>query len=255
MRRKYPKTEELVNNLPVKEVKKPLLKDSNEKVFDISKISINLKCKNENQKKFLHLIGEKEIIIAAGYAGTGKSILACMKSLQLLKEGKYKKIILIKSMTTLRDQELGHLPGSIDDKMMGAMFSFMYNFHKLIGEENTTALIENGYIQIIPLAFIRGLSIDDSIIIADELQNLSLDVCQTLLTRIGFNSKLIGLGDERQIDLRNKKTSSLSFIFEKFSNLKHDDIGTIRFTKEDIVRNKLIKIIEDIFDENTDKLK
>lgn len=222
-------------------------KNTPEPNHNLDFINIKIKCKNENQKKFLKLMDEKEIVIAAGYAGTGKTYLACAKALQLLKEGKYKKIVLIKSVTTLKNEEVGFLSGTFSDKLSLPMLSYIYNFYDLIGEQNTNFLIENGYIQMLGLSYLRGLSISNSIILADEMQNVSYDNCKTLLTRISYNTVCFLMGDEKQIDLRNKRESALSFICDKFENI-HNKIGTIRFTKDDIVRNELIKIIEDVFD-------
>lgn len=224
------------------------------KTFDIKNLDINVKPRTENQKAFLQLIDDKEITIGAGYAGTGKTYLACAKALMLLKEGKYNKIVLIKSVTGLPGEDIGWIPGSIESKMEGTMFSFMFNFNKLVGDENTEHLKDNNYIEVLPLTYIRGISIDNAIIICDEVQNLDYDKCETLLTRLGSNSKLILIGDERQIDLKDKKSSVLDFLCEKFKDAS-PKISTIRFLKEDIVRNPLIKLIEEIFDKYKDEMK
>jgi phosphate starvation-inducible PhoH-like protein len=128
------------------------------------------------------------------------------------------------------------------------MDSFLDNFNKIIGEGLTTRLREMGYIQIKPIAYVRGRSIDNSIIIMDEAQNISLDNMRTLMTRIGENSKMIILGDVKQKDLRNKKDSSLEVVIEKFRDKPSFGVVELR-NKEDIVRNKIIEVIEEIFDQ------
>ena len=214
----------------------------------LKEIHIDIKCKSENQKKLINSIKEKEITICEGVPGTGKSYLACAEVLKLLKtDSKYKKIVLAKSVTTLKDEEIGYIKGTVFDKISYSFYSFTGNIEKLIGKSLLNKLMEFELIEYLPLAFIRGVSIDNSLIVIDEAQNITLDNMRTIMTRIGENSKLIILGDTRQIDIKNKKLSSLSKIMNKFEN--KDDFGIVRLTKEDIVRHRLIGMIEDIFDE------
>ena len=151
-------------------------------------------------------------------------------------------------MTTLKDEEIGFIKGTIEDKMEPFMDSFLDNFNKIIGESLTDKLREQGFIQIRPIAYVRGRSIDNSLIIIDEAQNISLENMRTLMTRIGDNSKIVILGDVKQKDIRNKKESSLGVVLERFKD-KHG-FGTVELRNaEDIVRNPIIKIIEDVFDD------
>jgi phosphate starvation-inducible PhoH-like protein len=132
------------------------------------------------------------------------------------------------------------------------MISFIDNFEKIVGEEITNKLRESGIIKIQPLAFIRGRSIDNSIIIADECQNITLENMKTLLTRIGDNSKMVILGDTKQKDIRNKKESSLEIVYKMFED--EPEFGCVSLNNPDeIVRNKIIKIIEQRFDEYEEK--
>lgn len=215
-----------------------------------TQIKIDIKPKTENQKKLVQSIKENEIIIASGFPGTGKTFLACAEALKLLKnpDNSFKKIILVKSVTTLKDEEIGFLKGTMEEKMEPFMDSFLDNFNKIIGEMLTSKLREQGLIQIKPIAYVRGRSIDNSIIIMDEAQNITLDNMRTLMTRIGENSKMIILGDVKQKDLRNKKDSSLEVVIEKFRDKKNFGIVELRH-KDDIVRNKIIEIIEEVFDQ------
>jgi phosphate starvation-inducible PhoH-like protein len=181
------------------------------KEFDSAKlldhISVRVQCKNETQKKLIKTIKEKEITIVSGLPGTGKTFLACAEALRMVKNHEFKQIILVKSVTQLKGEETGFLPGDIKEKLEPFMISFIDNFEKIVGEEITNKLRESGIIKIQPLAFIRGRSIDNSIIIADECQNITLENMKTLLTRIGDNSKMVILGDTKQKDIRNKKES------------------------------------------------
>ena len=216
--------------------------------LNINTISINFKCKTENQKKFVNSIKEKIITIGAGYAGTGKSLCSCAEALLLVKnEPQYRKIMLVKSVTVLKGEEVGFLKGTIQDKLEPMFSAFLDNFNKLIGKGLTAKLVEQGVIEIQPLTFLRGRSIDNTIIIIDEAQNISFDNMKTILTRIGENSKIIIIGDQRQVDLKNKKESCLSWLAEKFK--ANDKFGVTEFSKEDQVRNPIITVIEDMFDE------
>jgi phosphate starvation-inducible protein PhoH and related proteins len=214
--------------------------------FNLQKISIELKCKNESQKNLIKLINENTITICAGRAGTGKTFIACAQALKLLKTEKYKKILLVKSVTELEGESLGYIKGSLEEKMYNHTLSYLDNFHKIIGEDNTKKMLEMGYIEVLPLAFIRGRSIDDSIIIVDEAQNITLSNMRSTLTRIGDNSKMIITGDSKQVDIKNKKQSSLDIVVNIFKD--KEGIGTMYFTTSDIVRSSIVRMVEDEFD-------
>lgn len=213
--------------------------------------NIDLRCKNERQKEFVKLINNKEIVICAGPAGTGKTYVACAEALRLLSKNpeKYKKILIVKSVTVLEGEDIGFLKGTMKEKMEPYMLSFMDNFYKIIGKETTKNLEAQEIIEVLPLAYIHGRSIDNTIIIVDESQNISAKNMRLTLTRLGENSKMIIVGDTRQIDLRKTENSSLEKIMNYFKDV--DEIGITEFHKEDIVRNPLIIKIEEIFDKNS----
>lgn len=214
----------------------------------LSKLRLDVKCKTENQKKLINLIKEKEIVICAGLAGTGKTFLTCFQALDLLKKypETYKKIVLIKSVTTLKSEEIGFLKGTLEEKMEPFIYSFVNNFEKIIGKVQTELLRKEHIIETLPIAYLRGINIDNSLVVIDEVQNISIENIRTILTRIGYNSKMIFLGDVKQIDSKNKKDSALRFLLDKFSHI--NEIGTIELGTEDVVRNPLIKKIEEVFD-------
>lgn len=215
----------------------------------LDRVKINIKCKTINQKKLVNEIKTKEMVICSGLPGTGKTYLSCAVALDLIKnKGEYKKIVIVKSVTTLKDEEIGYLKGSMKEKMEPFMYSFMHNFEKIIGRYNTQVLREDGLIEEMPIAYMRGINIDNSIVIIDEAQNISLDNIRTIMTRLGENSKMIFLGDENQVDMKKKTQSSLKFIIDKFSDF--DEVGTVVLDNDDVVRNPLIKKIEQIFREN-----
>ena len=215
----------------------------------LQSMSVNIKCKNENQKLVVDSIKNNEITIVSGLPGTGKTYWACAEALKLIKtKPKYKKILLVKSVIQLPGEELGFLPGDLKDKLDPYMISFIDNFEKIIGESLTNKLRELGLIQIQPLAFVRGRSIDNTIIVVDEAQNISIQNMRTLMTRIGDNSKMVILGDVKQKDIKNPKNSSLEVVIDKFEGI--DGFGCVSLRNpNDVVRNPVIKIIEKIFEE------
>ena len=202
-----------------------------------------LKCKNPKQKEFLRVIDSHEVSICTGVAGSGKTYLALAYALKALEKKEVEKIVLVKSVTTLDAEEIGFLPGDEMQKLSPFMVSYFGNIDKLIGEEARKKLVGEGKIQIQPLAYIRGITIDNSIILIDECQNLTLDTFRSIITRIGENSKTVIMGDTEQIDRRNKRESILSKLTELFKD--SEIVGTCEFTDEDCVRNPIIpKILE-----------
>jgi phosphate starvation-inducible PhoH-like protein len=209
----------------------------------------------ENQKKLVNSIKENEITICSGLPGSGKTFLSCAEALKLIKtRPRYKRIVLVKSITPLKNEEIGHLPGNLEEKMAPIMESFTDNIRKLIGKTRMEKLIELGVIEIVPIAFARGRSIDNSIILIDEAQNISLDNIRTLMTRIGDNSKMVIMGDVKQKDIRNKRDSSLEIVLNKFNDVEGFGCVELR-DPNDVVRNPIIKLVEQVFDDMEDSNK
>ena len=216
----------------------------NKTPFDLlSQIKIEIKHKNENQKKLTTSIKNNDVTICVGSPGSGKTYLSCLQALSELKNNEnIKKIVLVKSVTTLKSEEIGFLKGTMEP----FMYSFVGNFEKIIGKELYSKLKDSNQIEILPIAYLRGVNIDNAIVIIDEAQNISIENIRTILTRLGENSKMVFLGDVKQIDAKNKYDSALSFLLTHFNAVNR--IGTVEFNKEDIIRHPLIKVIEDIFD-------
>jgi phosphate starvation-inducible PhoH-like protein len=202
----------------------------------------NFEPKNDKQAQFVKLIKRNEVVIAKGTPGSGKTYVSLAVALSMLGQV-YKKVIIVKSVTTLPGEEIGFLKGSQDQKMEPFMMSFTWNIDKICGEGAAKALMDKGLVQVLPLAFVRGISIDNAIVIFDELQNTDLHTFKTMMTRIGTDSKYILLGDSEQIDRKKKAESCLDPIIGMFKDSPF--IGTIEFTDEDCVRNPIIpKILE-----------
>ena len=202
----------------------------------------NFQPRNQKQAEFVKLIKRNEVVIAKGTPGSGKTYISLATALSMLGEV-YKKVIIVKSVTTLPDQEIGFIKGGVDQKMEPFMMSFTWNIDKICGEGAAKALLDKGLVQVLPLAFVRGISIDNAIVIFDELQNVDMHTFKTMMTRIGEDSKYILLGDSEQIDLKKKQNSCLDPIIDMFKDSPF--VGTIEFTDEDCVRNPIIpKILE-----------
>lgn len=215
---------------------------------------VNLSAKTESQKKLLKSIKDNQITICNGVAGSGKTFCSIYMALSLLKERSnfFQKILLVKSVTTLKNEELGFLKGDLREKIDPFMESFKSNAKKLFKNTNVDSLFESSIIHFMPLAYIRGTNLDNCIIILDETQNVSIDNARTLLTRIGESSKIICLGDTNQIDLRNKKDSSLEVLLDIFKDT--DDMGCVMMDENDEnCRNPIIKVIEAKFKEYSNK--
>jgi phosphate starvation-inducible PhoH-like protein len=218
---------------------------------------IDLKCKNQKQKEYLKLIKEKEVVFCSGSSGTGKSWIAASAALELLKNsGNYKKIVIVVP-TVQTDLEVGFLKGTLDDKLYAHAEQFLATFEKVLDTSENNGklilanLIKEGFIEIRCVSFMRGFSIDGSVVIITESQQFPKSAFKTLLTRIGENSKYIFEGDIEQIDNKELKKKGvecgLRHAMERLQDM--EEIGIIEFGREDIVRNPIISKILDRFDE------
>lgn len=217
----------------------------------LSQIKIDIKHKNETQKKLTTSIKNNDVTICSGPAGTGKTLLAIFEALTLLKTQPdiYKEIKLVKSITQLKNEEIGTLPGDEKDKLKFHMMSYLDAFYKLIGESMTNSLLDAGFIKLEIFGAIRGRSYSNCIIIIDEFQNISHDNAKTFLTRFSDNTKVIVLGDSGQIDLRDKRESSLERMVQRIKNKKIDGVEIVEFKDTDIVRHRLTSYFIDVFKE------
>jgi phosphate starvation-inducible protein PhoH len=183
---------------------------------------------------------------------THNTFLALAESFNLLRDpnNNFVEIILFKSVTQLKGEETGFLPGDLKDKMAYINLSFFMQFSKLIEEKALTKLIDEGFIKVYPLGSIRGASLSDkSIVIVDEVQNLSIDNLHTVVTRMEEKSKLILIGDITQRDAPNSNDNALKYMTEHYRDIDNK-IQIVEFTYEDVVRNELIKKLQWIYENN-----
>lgn len=197
----------------------------------------------ENQKTFYDAYKRGDYFVALhGVAGTGKTFIALYKALEevLDKGNPFNKIIIVRS--SVQSREMGHLPGGADDKMEIFKQPYVQICDQLFGRKDAwQRLEEQHHVEFISTSFIRGMSFDDAIIIVDEMQNMTFEEIDTVMTRVGYRSKIIWCGDYRQTDL-NKRKNDVSGILKFFDIAYHMSAFTkIEFTEEDIVRSSLVK--------------
>ncbi len=209
---------------------------------------IDIKYRSKTQKDVVQSIEKNVISVVMGPPGTGKTYLTCARALKFIKDesGTYKKIVLIKSVNVPKDEEIGYLKGTLEEKMEMYMYPFISNFHKVIGKQATEDLKHSGAIEILPIKFALGVTLDDSIVIIDEAQQISKDNLRTLITRIGTNSKMVFLGDVKQKSVNKREKSALEILIEHFTGI--EGIGVVELGRDDIVRHPIIKKLEEIFD-------
>jgi phosphate starvation-inducible PhoH-like protein len=207
----------------------------------LSLIKIDIKHKNETQKKLTQAIKNNDITICTGPAGTGKTLLSVAEALILLKQNqdKFHEIKLVKSIAQLQEEDMGTLPGDEKDKLKFIMMSFIDAFHKLIGEDLTTKLFDAGYIKMEVFGSIRGRSFSNCILLIDEYQNVTHRNSKTFLTRFSENTKTILLGDTGQIDLKKESESALELLVEDIKETPEEGVAVVEFTIEDVVRHRL----------------
>jgi len=216
------------------------IKTKKELICSIIKKKTKEKFLSESQKVYYEKLVSNQITLCSGPAGVGKSYIAMKCAIDLLSdpETPYEKIIIVRPAVEA-EEKLGSLPGNLEEKLDPYIFPSYYLLNKIIGKENRERLKEIEAIEVFALAYMRGMNIDNSILIFEEAQNSTPNQMKLLMTRIGFNSKFFISGDLEQTDRYKDKTQSgLYDAIQKFSDIA--DIGSFEFGKKDVVRNPLI---------------
>jgi len=203
-----------------------------------------IKVKNLNQFKYLETIDNSTITFGIGPAGTGKTFLAVASAVKMYSENKIKKIVLTRPAVEAGER-LGYLPGDLSQKIDPYLVPLFDSLEYFFGNETLQYLIDKRNIEIVPLAYMRGRTLNDACIILDEAQNATISQIKMFLTRLGENSKMIITGDETQIDLNNKTFSGLRKTRKTLSKI--EEVSVLEFENTDIVRNKIVSKILEIF--------
>lgn len=199
-----------------------------------------IKAKTIGQKKYCEAINKNTITFGVGPAGTGKTYLAVALAVTAFRAKQVDKIILTRPAVEA-GEKLGFLPGDLQSKVDPYLRPLYDALYDMLGAENFQKYQERGSIEVAPLAYMRGRTLDDSFIILDEAQNTTPEQMKMFLTRLGFNSKMVVTGDITQIDLPAGKKSGLTKVMRILKNV--DDIEICKFTQKDVVRHRLVQEI------------
>jgi len=207
---------------------------------------------SDHQEEYYNILKNNQITVASGPAGVGKSYIAMKAAVDLLMDpnNSYEKIIIVRPAVEA-EEKLGSLPGNLEEKLDPYIFPSYYLLNKIIGKEAREKLKDLEVIEVFALAFMRGMNIDNSILVFEEAQNSTPNQMKLLLTRIGYNSKFFISGDLEQTDrYKDKKQSGLYDAIQRFKDVR--DIGVYDFRDAKNVRNPLISKILSKYDENRD---
>lgn len=201
--------------------------------------------KTENQKIYVNAINNNTVVFGVGPAGTGKTYLAMAKAIQALQAREVNRIILTRPAVEA-GESLGYLPGTLSEKIDPYLRPLYDALHEMIEPETIPQLIEVGTIEVAPLAYMRGRTLNDAFIILDEAQNTSAEQMKMFLTRLGFNSHMVITGDASQVDLPRGTDSGLAQAVDYLAGI--DDIAIVKLESADVVRHNLVSKIVDAYD-------
>ena len=199
-----------------------------------------VKAKTLGQKNYIDQISAHTVVFGVGPAGTGKTYLAVAMAVKAFRAKEVSRIILTRPAVEA-GEKLGFLPGDLQQKVDPYLRPLYDALFEMLGPDNFQKYQEKGSIEVAPLAYMRGRTLDDSFIILDEAQNTTPEQMKMFLTRLGFNSKIVVTGDITQIDLPDGKKSGLKEAIRILKNI--DDIKTVRFSEKDVVRHRLVQDI------------
>src|SRR6476659_5354916 len=228
-----------------------LTADSAERPAEVLSLNIlsrrgkNIRPKTLNQKHYVDAIDRHTVVFGIGPAGTGKTYLAVAKAVQALQAKQVTRIILTRPAVEAGER-LGFLPGTLNDKIDPYLRPLLDALHDMVSPETIPKLMASGTIEVAPLAFMRGRSINDSFVILDEAQNTTAEQMKMFLTRLGFGSKMVVTGDVTQVDLPGGTRSGLRIVRDILGDV--DDIHFAELTSHDVVRHRLVSAIVDAYD-------
>ena len=215
-----------------------------EEIFKTAK-GKSIRVKTMGQRRYIHAMKKNDIVFGIGPAGTGKTYLAVVMAVRALKQGYVKKIILTRPAVEA-GESLGFLPDDLKEKVDPYLRPLYDALHDILGQEYTQRMMERGVIEIAPLAYMRGRTLDDSFVILDEAQNTTGAQIKMFLTRLGFSSKMVITGDPSQVDLPKGVKSGLTLASNILSGVS--GLSFITLEQTDVVRHPLVQRIIEAYD-------
>jgi phosphate starvation-inducible PhoH-like protein len=237
-------TENNIDNLMLDDGSAMLSSDGSE-VLVHGNGGVKIKAKTVNQRKLVQAVNKNDMVFAVGPAGTGKTYTAVALAVRALKAKEVKRIILTRPAVEA-GENLGFLPGDLKEKLDPYLMPLYDALRDMIPPEKLADMIEFGVIEIAPLAFMRGRTLDKAFVILDEAQNATVMQMKMFLTRMGQTAQFVITGDMSQVDLPHRQRSGLSYALDILNDV--EGIGVIRLTQSDVIRHTLVKRIIDAFD-------
>ncbi len=239
-------TENNIDNLMMDDGQKLLNTEKDEQVLVYGNHGNKITARTLNQRKLVDLVAKNDMVFAVGPAGSGKTYTAVALAVRALKNKEVKRIILTRPAVE-SGENLGFLPGDLKEKLDPYMMPLYDALRDMIPAEKLADMFEFGVIEIAPLAFMRGRTLDKAFVILDEAQNSTVMQMKMFLTRMGMTAKFIITGDMSQIDLPYKQKSGLSYALDALKNV--EGIGIVRMGTSDVIRHSLVKKVIDAFAE------
>jgi len=239
-------TENNIDNLMLEDGSKMLSTDDGSEILVHGNGGAKIKARTVNQKKLVQAVDKHDMVFAVGPAGTGKTYTAVALAVRALKAKEVKRIVLTRPAVEA-GENLGFLPGDLKEKLDPYLMPLYDALRDMIPAEKLADMLEFGVIEIAPLAFMRGRTLDKAFVILDEAQNTTPMQMKMFLTRMGMTAKFVITGDMSQIDLPNKQKSGLAYVLDVLKDI--EEIGVVRLGQSDIIRHGLVKKIVKAFDE------
>jgi phosphate starvation-inducible PhoH-like protein len=238
-------SENNIDNLMLDEGQKMISIDDGSETIVHGNQGVKIKARTLNQKKLVQAVNTNDMVFAAGPAGTGKTYTAVALAVRALKAKEVKRIVLTRPAVEA-GENLGFLPGDLKEKLDPYLMPLYDALRDMIPPEKLADMIEFGIIEIAPLAFMRGRTLDKAFVILDEAQNTTSMQMKMFLTRMGMTAKFVITGDMSQVDLPHRQRSGLSYALDVLKDV--EGIGVVRLAQSDIIRHNLVKRIVDAFD-------
>lgn len=243
-------TESRIDNVMIENPLEVLSDDGSEVILHGVKGN-KIKARTLNQRKLVQAVNTKDMVFAVGPAGTGKTYTAVACAVRAFKNKQVRRIVLTRPAVEA-GENLGFLPGDMKEKLDPYMMPLYDALRDMIPPEKLAEFLELGIVEIAPLAFMRGRTLDDAFVILDEGQNATVNQMKMFLTRMGMSAKFVITGDISQIDLPHRQQSGLTFAIDRLKNI--DDIAIVRLNQNDVIRHRIVKAIIQAFDEKKDEM-